>query len=82
MFAGLAVLVFGDILPKLYARHANERVLIWSARLITSVTLLLRPVLKGLALLSDVLRKVLFFIPVEPQVTREELRQVFAAPRV
>ena len=82
LVAGSTILILGDILPKLYARHAHERVLVWSAGLIISVTALLSPVLKGLTLLSDGLKRMLFFIPEEPLITQEELRQAMASPYI
>jgi putative hemolysin len=81
-FAGTINLIFGDILPKLYARHASARVLYWTAGLIATVTMFLHPILKSLARLSEWLRKLLWFIPVEPMVTREEMHQVVSAPQI
>jgi putative hemolysin len=82
LFAGGSVLILGDIIPKLYARHAPGRVLIGSSGILTAVTALLRPILKGLALLSDALKKILFFIPAERLVTADEVKQAVSAPYV
>lgn len=81
-FAGSTILIFGEILPKLYARHAYERVLIGSAGLLTGIATFLRPILSVLSLLADALKKVFSFIPRDPLITPDELRQAVSTPTV
>jgi putative hemolysin len=82
LFAGSTILILGEILPKLYARHSYERVLRWSAGLLTVVTLFLKPLLNGLSLMSDGIKKIFAHRPAEPLVTAEELRQAVSTPNV
>ncbi len=82
LVAGGLILIFGEILPKLYARHAFDHVLVRSARLLTKVTRFLEPVLRGLTYLSDGIKRLLSFVPSEPLITAEELRQAVSAPYV
>jgi putative hemolysin len=82
LFAGSTILILGEILPKLYARHAYERVLVASAGLLTWVIRFLEPVLSGLTALSDAIKKLFSFLPSEPLITVEELRQAVSAPYI
>jgi len=79
-FAGTTILIAGEILPKLYARHYQERVLGWVARPLALVTRALRPGLRGVAALADLLRKAFSSHPSEPQITAEELRLMLSDP--
>jgi len=81
-FAGSTILIVGEILPKLYARHDYGRVLYWSAGILTAVTLLLKPILNVLTVLSEGLKKIFPQHPSEQRVTAEELQQAVSAPEV
>lgn len=78
LFAGTTILIFGEILPKLYARHYHERMLIGIAGPLVWTTLLLRPLLRGLTRLSDGLKKLVSGHASEPLITAEELRQALS----
>lgn len=78
VLAGSTILIVGEILPKLYARHSQEKVLVRLARPLVVTTLFLRPFLQGLTLLSDGIKKVLSAQPSEPLITAEELRQALS----
>ena len=82
LFAGSTILVFGDILPKLYARHAYEQVLMKSAGLLTAVIRLLEPLLSGLTTLAETIKTLLSFLPSEPLITADELRQAVSTPYI
>lgn len=75
---GSVVLIAGEILPKLYARRYQERVLMRVARPLTAITGFLRPWLRGIALLSDTARRAFTRRPSEPLITVEELRLVLS----
>jgi putative hemolysin len=80
--AGGTILLFGEILPKLYARHAPDQVIRRSAPLLTPVTRFLEPVLSGLTGLSNGIKRLLSFVPSEPLITAEDLQQAVSAPNV
>jgi putative hemolysin len=82
LLIGSTILFLGDILPKLYARHASEKVLLHTAGPLAYVIRFLSPPLKGLSALSDGIQKLLSFVPSEPLITAEELKQAVAAPYV
>jgi putative hemolysin len=82
LFAGATILIFGEILPKLFARHASERVVAWSATPLLIVTRFLSPALSVLSGLTEAVKKLLSFMPSEPLVTTEDLRSVVSAPQV
>ena len=77
-----AILFLGEILPKLYARHACEKVLLASSGVLVAVSRSLSPVLGGLTALSEWMKKLFSFMPSEPLITAEELQQTISAPYV
>lgn len=82
LVGGTIILLFGEILPKLYARHAFEKVLLKSSGGLIALTRLLAPGLGGMTALARGLQKLLSFVPSEPLITAEELHQTVSAPYV
>jgi putative hemolysin len=82
LLIGSTILFLGDILPKLYARHAAEKVLLQTSGGLAAMIRFLSPPLKGLTALSHGLQKLLSFVPSEPLITAEELKQAVASPYV
>lgn len=78
LIAGTTILVLGDILPKLYARHYFEQVLGVGAKSLAWVVWVLAPLLKGLSNLADVIRRLFSKREREPLITREEISQALA----
>ncbi len=76
--AGTTILIFGEILPKLFARHYQDRVLASTAIPLERTTRVLRPLLTGIAHLADVFKKLVSHRASEPLITAEELRHTLA----
>lgn len=79
-WAGATLLIAGEILPKLYARHYQDRVLAWVAAPLVLFTRAARPCLRGIAGLADLFREAFARRPSEPLITVEELRLALADP--
>jgi putative hemolysin len=75
---GAFILIVGEILPKLYARHYQERVLLKTAVPLTRLAEALRPLLNGLAKTSEGIQRLFSRRAPEPLITVEELRQALS----
>lgn len=74
-FAGTFLLLTGEILPKLYARHYHEKVMVWTGLPLGWTVRILSPMLRSFSAISDMLRRLFSHRAREPLITREELRQ-------
>ena len=81
LLAGGTILIFGEILPKLYARQAQERTLIRIVPWVGPVMQTLGPFMHGLARLAERITKTLTRHPQEPLITTEELRSALSETR-
>jgi putative hemolysin len=82
LFAGATILIFGEILPKLYARHFYERFLARGSSALILFVRTVGPALSGLSGLSNAIKRAVSRVPAEPLVSAEDLRHAISAPQV
>ncbi|HVO32538.1 MAG TPA: CNNM domain-containing protein, partial [Elusimicrobiota bacterium] len=78
LLIGVVILIFGEIIPKLYARQHQNPILRRTAIPVYVVARALQPGIAGITRWSDFLKRLISRRAPEPLITTDELRQVLA----